>query len=84
MANATEYEEDGRKYQVGEVLETNEGNMHVHAVSYQERQNEAGETERINFSYTLRHEDDVKAEQEAQAEAEKAAKEAEAAAAPQE
>lgn len=78
MAKATEYEQDGRKYQVGEVLETNEGNMHVHAVSYQERQNEAGETERYNFGYTLRHEDDVKAEQKASAEADKAAQESEA------
>ena len=73
MATATQYEEDGRKYQVGEVLETNEGNMHVHGVSYQERVNEAGETERHNFSYILRHEDDVKAEQKAQAEADKEA-----------
>lgn len=80
MATAKDYQEDGRKYQVGEVLETDQGNMHVHAVSYQERQTEAGDTERHNFSYTLRHEDDVQAEAKANAEAAKAAQEAEAAA----
>lgn len=75
---ASDYEQDGRKYQVGEVLETNEGNMHVHGVSYQERVNDNGEVERHNFSYTLRHEDDVKADEKAAAEAEQAQKAQEA------
>ena len=60
MAKTNDYQEDGRKYQVGETLETDQGNMVVHGVSYQERQNHKGAVERHDFTYHLKHEDDVK------------------------
>jgi hypothetical protein len=66
---AADFENDGRKYQINEILETDQGNMLVHGISYQEDE----EGNRKNFSYILRHEEDVKAEQKAAAVAAKAA-----------
>lgn len=59
MATTQDYQEDGRRYQVGEVLETDQGNMIVISVTYQERQNDQQQVERHNFSYTLKHQDDL-------------------------
>jgi hypothetical protein len=72
MATTEDYQDDGRKYQVGETLQTDQGNMIVHGVSYQERVNDKQQVERVNFTYHLRHEEDMAAELEAQAAAAKA------------
>jgi len=63
---------DGRRWDIGQSIQTaKEGSLVVTAVHYQEDPNAEGK--KINFTYTVQHQDDVKQQQQAAAEQQQAA-----------